>query len=54
VRVIVAAVPLVDVDAAGLHAGEFLQIDDNGAQGMAVIGVAMERLGMEDELSTLG
>ena len=54
VRVIVAAIPLVDVDAAGLDAGEFFQIGDDGAQRVAVIGIAMERLGMEDELATLG
>ena len=50
----VAAIALVDVDAAGLHAGKPLQIGDDGPQGMAVIWVAVKCLGMEDELSALG
>ena len=52
VRVIVAAIPLVDMDAAGLDASELLRND--GAEGMAVIGVSVQRLGVEDELATLG
>src|SRR5215472_1646905 len=54
VRVIVAAIPLVDVDAAGLDASELLQIGNDGAEGMAVIGASVQRLGVEDELATLG
>ena len=54
VRVIVAAIPLVDMDAAGLDASELLQIGNDGAEGMAVIGVSVQRLGVEDELATLG
>ena len=54
VRVIVAAITLVDVDAAGLDAGELLQIGDDGTEGMAIIRIAMQRLGVEDELATFG
>jgi hypothetical protein len=54
VRVIVAAIPLVDMDAAGLDASELLQIGNDGTEGMAVIGVSVQRLGVEDELATLG
>ena len=51
---IVAAIPLVDMDAAGLDASELLQIGNDGAEGMAVIGVSVQRLGVEDELATPG
>src|SRR5215469_8128932 len=54
VRVIMAAVPLVDMDAAGLDASELLQVGNDGAQGMAVIRIAVRRLGVEDELAALG
>jgi hypothetical protein len=54
-RVIVAAIALVDMDAAGLDAGELLQVVGNdGAQDMAVIRIAVQRLGVEDELAALG
>ena len=54
VRVIVAAIPLVDMDAAGLDASELLQVGNDGAEGMAVIGASVQRLSVEDELATLG
>ena len=50
---VVAAIALIDVDAAG-DAGQLFQIGDDGPQRMAVIWVAVKRLGMEDELAALG
>ena len=50
----ITAITLVDVDAAGLDAGELLQIGDDGTEGMAIIRIAMQRLSVEDELATLG
>src|SRR5205814_2287664 len=41
--VIVTAVPLVDMDAAGLDAGLLLQFGDDRSQRMAVKRVAMQR-----------
>ena len=54
VGVAMAAITLVDVDAAGLDASELLQIGNDGAGGMAVIGASVQRLSVEDELATLG
>ena len=54
VRVVVAAVALVDVDAPNLDAGQLLHLGDNGAEGVAVVGIAVQRLGVEHELATLG
>ena len=51
VRVIVAPVSLVDMNAPGLDAGELLEIGDNGTEGMAILRVSVQRLGMEDELA---
>src|SRR5207237_4293062 len=42
VRVVVATVPFVDVDAASLHAGELLHGGDHGAEGVTVAGSALE------------
>ena len=53
VRVVVAAVPFVDMDAASLHAGELLHVGDHGAERVPVEGIAVQRLGMEHELSAL-
>ena len=44
VGVAMAAITLVDVDAAGLDAGELLQIGDDGTEGMAVIRASVQRL----------
>jgi hypothetical protein len=52
-RVIVAAIPFVDVDAASLHAGELLHVGDHGAKRVPVEGIAMQGLGVEHELSAL-
>jgi hypothetical protein len=43
-RVIVAAIALVDLDAAGLDAGQPLQLGDDRAQGVAVERVAGQAL----------
>src|ERR1700759_4103989 len=53
VRVVVAAVPFGDGGAARRHAGELLHVGDHGTEGVPVEGVAVQRLGMEHELSTL-
>jgi hypothetical protein len=47
VRMVVAAIALVDMDAAGLDAGEPLQIGDDGTEGVAVEGIAVQRLCMQ-------
>jgi hypothetical protein len=52
-RVVVATIPFVDVDAASLHTGELLHVGDHGAERVPVEGIAMQCLGMEHELSTL-
>src|SRR6476620_8311250 len=49
VRVVVAAVPFVDMDTASLHAGELLHVGDHGAERVPVEGIAVQRLGMEHE-----
>ena len=54
VRMVVAAIALVDMDAAGLDAGELLEVGDDGPQRVAVEGIAVQRLGMEHELAALG
>src|SRR5207237_10073865 len=52
--VIVTAVPLVDMDAAGLDAGLLLQFGDDRSQRMAVKRVSMQRLGVQHELAAFG
>jgi len=54
VRVVVAAIPLVDMDAPDLDAGQFLHLGDDRAEGVAVIRVAVQGLGVEHELTALG
>ena len=54
VRMVVASITLVEVDAAGLDAGELLHLGNDGAECMAVVRVAVQRLGMEHELAALG
>jgi hypothetical protein len=46
-----AAVALVDIGALDLTACELLGALDDGRQGMAVVGVSRERLGMQHELA---
>ena len=45
---------LVDVDTTDLDAGQLCHVGDHRAEGVAVIGVAVQRLGMEHELAALG
>jgi hypothetical protein len=52
-RMVVAAISFVDVDAASLDAGELLHISDHGAERVPVEGIAMQGIGMEHELSAL-
>ena len=49
-----AAVPFVDVDAAGFDPGQRLQPGDDRPQRVAVEGGAVQRLGVEHELAALG
>src|ERR1700752_2045150 len=53
VRGVVAAGPFVDMDAAGLHASGPVHVGGPGAERVAVEGIAVQRLGMEHELSAL-
>ena len=54
VRVVVAAIAPVDVDAPNLEAHVLLDVADRGLERMAVEGIAVKRLGVEDELTALG
>ena len=54
VWVVVAAIALVDMDAAGLDAGKRLEPGEDGPERVSIVGVPMQRLGMEDELAALG
>jgi hypothetical protein len=47
VRMVMAAIALVDVDAAGLDAGQLLDLGDDRAEGVAVEGIAVQRLCMQ-------
>jgi hypothetical protein len=51
---IVSAVPLVDIGALDLAPGEFLGLVDDVAQGVPVVRVAGQRLGMQHELTARG
>ena len=48
------AITLIDMDAPGLDARELLHVGDEGAEGMAVEGIAVQRLGMQHKLAALG
>jgi hypothetical protein len=48
---IVAAVSLVDIAPLDLAAGEFLGLVDDGPQGVTVVGIAGQSLGMQHELA---
>src|ERR1700720_1923093 len=54
IGIVVAAIPLVAVDAAHRNTCEYFKIDDDGAKRVAVIGVAGQRLGVQHELPALG
>jgi len=50
----VAAIALVTVDAADRNTCELFEIGDDGAERMAVVRVAVQRLGMQHELPAPG
>src|ERR1700730_14664319 len=54
IGIVVAAIPLVAVDAAHRNTCEYFKIGDDGTKRVAVIGVAVQRLGVQHELPALG
>ena len=54
VGIVVAAIALVAVDAADRNTCELFEIGDDGTERMAVIRVAVQRLGVQHELPALG
>ena len=54
VRIVVAAIALVAVDAANRDTCKLFEIGDDGAESVAIIWVAVQRLGMKHELPALG
>src|SRR5580704_7742441 len=54
IRVVVTAIAIVAVDAADLNTREPFEVGDDRTEGVAVIGVAVQRLGVQHELSALG
>ena len=54
VRMVVAAIALVAVDAADLDTCKLFEIGDDGTECVAVIWVAVQRLGVQHELPALG
>ncbi len=52
-RVVVTAIPFVDVDTASLHAGELLHVGNHGTERVTIEGIAMQGLGVEHELAAL-
>jgi hypothetical protein len=54
VGIVVAAIALVAVDAADRNTCELFEISDDGTERVAVVRIAMQRLGMQDELSAFG
>src|SRR5580704_11544494 len=54
VRVIMAAIALVDMGALDLDAGILLDIGDGGVERMAIEGIAVQRAAVEHELAAFG
>src|SRR5262245_13615943 len=54
VRMVVTAIAFVSVDTASRNACELFEIGDDGAKRMAVVRVAVQRLGVQHELAALG
>jgi hypothetical protein len=46
VRVVVAAIALIDIDSAALNAGQRLQLRVHRTEGMAIVAIAAQRLGV--------
>jgi len=53
VGVIVTAVAFIDMDAVDLDPGELLELGDHRAKRVTVIGIAVQRLGVQHKLSAL-
>ena len=51
---IMASIALVDMDVAGLDAGELLHLRDEKAEGVAIVPIALQGFGVEHELAALG
>ena len=49
-----ATIAFVDVDAAGLDAGQLLEFADDRPQRVAVERIAAQRLGVQHELAAFG
>src|SRR2546429_6570165 len=54
VRIVVAAIALVAVDAADRDTCKLFEIGDDGAESVAIIWVAVQRLGVQHELPAFG
>ena len=54
VGIVVAAIALVAVDAADSNTCELFEISDDGTERVAVVRIAMQRFGMQHELSAFG
>ena len=54
VGIVVAAIALVAVDAADSNTCELFEISDDGTERVADVRIAMQRLGMQHELSAFG
>ena len=54
VGIVVAAIALVTMDAVHRDTCELFEIGDDGTERVAVIGVAVQRLGVQHELPALG
>src|SRR5882724_9491451 len=50
VRIVVAAIALVAVDAADRDTCKLFEIGDDGAESVAIIWIAVQRLGVQHEL----
>jgi len=54
VRMVVAAIALVAVDAVDRNTCKLFEIGDDGAESVTIIWVAVQRLGVDRELPALG
>src|SRR6201987_4941358 len=54
IGIVVAAIALVAMDAAHRSTCELFKVGDDGSEGVAVIRVAVQRLGVQHEMPTLG
>ena len=54
VGIVVAAITLVAVDSACCDTCELFEIGDDGTEGVAVVGIAVQGLGMQHELPAFG